>query len=87
MTEVVQPVEAVVLSKPNGKRFIRPFASCGTGAAERSGFFMVNGRLRFAGYEVLYMGPTADAIAYLDPAMDRDQEGIARALTAINCLA
>jgi len=36
--EIEGPVEAVLLVKPDGKRFIRPFVNCGTGPAEHVGF-------------------------------------------------
>ena len=84
MAEVRQPVEAVVLVKPDGKRFIRPFANCGTGPAERSGFFVCRGKLRFAGFEVLFVGPMAEAMALLTSAEEAHQPAIPQALAALN---
>ncbi len=63
--ELEDPVEAVVLVKPDGTRFIRPFASCGAGPAEHVGFHACKGRLRLAGYEVEFIGPMAEAVARL----------------------
>lgn len=63
--EIEGPVEAVVLVKPDGKRFIRPFVNCGTGPAEHVGFHASKGKLRLAGFEVEYIGTMAGAVERL----------------------
>ena len=60
--EIEGPVEAVILVKPDGHRFIRPFANCGTGPAEHVGFHTCKGKLRLAGYEVEYIGLMSEAV-------------------------
>ena len=77
--EIEGPVEAVVLRKPDGKRFIRPFANCGSGPAEHVGFHSSNGTLRMAGYEVEYIGPMAAAVARL-LGDKKDSEPVIRAV-------
>ena len=63
--EIEGPVEAVLLVKPDGKRFIRPFVNCGTGPAEHVGFHACRGKLRLAGFEVEYIGTMAGAVERL----------------------
>ncbi|KPK57702.1 MAG: hypothetical protein PVI25_02385 [Gammaproteobacteria bacterium] len=63
--DIEGPVEAVVLVKPDGKRFIRPFVNCGSGPAEHVGFHASNGKLRLAGFEVEYIGTMAGAVERL----------------------
>jgi len=63
--EIEGPVEAVVLVKPDGRRFIRPFVNCGTGPAEHVGFHASEGKLRLAGFEVEYIGTMAGAVERL----------------------
>ena len=63
--EIEAPVEAVVLVKPDGKRFIRPFVNCGTGPAEHVGFHASEGKLRLAGFQVEYIGTMAGAVERL----------------------